>query len=65
MKKNTSTYLLLFWFHNFISCNQDSITNSPIAYESIGGFENSDDIAAANLITKFSFENSISDSKTE
>jgi hypothetical protein len=25
--------------------------------------ENSDDIAAANLITKFSFENSISDSK--
>jgi hypothetical protein len=68
MKKiNTSTYLLLFWFHNFISCNQDSIdkVNSPIAYESIGGFENSDDIAAANLITKFSFENSISDSKTE
>jgi hypothetical protein len=31
----------------------------------LGGFENSDDIAAANLITKFSFENSISDSKTE
>jgi hypothetical protein len=65
MKKiNTSTYLLLFWFHIFISCNQDSIdkVNSPIAYESIG-FENSDDIAAANLITKFSFENSISDSK--
>jgi hypothetical protein len=48
-----------------LCCNQDSIdkVNSPIAYESIGGFENSDDIAAANLITKFSFENSISDSK--
>jgi hypothetical protein len=67
MKKNKYIYLFLFWFHNFISCNQDSIdkVNSPIAYESIGGFENSDDIAAANLITKFSFENSISDSKTE
>jgi hypothetical protein len=39
MKKiNTSTYLLLFWFQFFISCNQDSIdkVNSPIAYESIG-----------------------------
>jgi hypothetical protein len=66
MKKiNTSIFTSVLVF--FISCNQDSIdkVNSPIAYESIGGFENSDDIAAANLITKFSFENSISDSKTE
>jgi hypothetical protein len=68
MKKKI--HLLIYFcsgFTIFISCNQDSIdkVNSPIAYESIGGFENSDDIAAANLITKFSFENSISDSKTE
>jgi hypothetical protein len=66
MKKiNTSTYLLLFWFHIFfISCNQDSIdkVNSPIAYESIGGFKIQ--MILHNLITKFSFENSISDSKT-
>jgi hypothetical protein len=66
-KINTSTYLLCSGSHIFISCNQDSIdkVNSPIAYESIGGFENSDDIAAANLITKFSFENSIPIQKTE
>jgi hypothetical protein len=69
MKKNKYVYLFtsVLVSQFFISCNQDSIdkVNSPIAYESIGGFENSDDIAAANLITKFSFENSISDSKTE
>jgi hypothetical protein len=49
----------------FVSCAGDSIdvVNSPIAYESIGGFENSDDIAASNLITKVSFENTITDSK--
>jgi hypothetical protein len=66
MKKNKYIYLFtsVLVSQFFISCNQDSIdkVNSPIAYES-GGFENSDDIAAANLITKFSFENSISDSK--
>jgi hypothetical protein len=62
MKKNKYVYLFtsVLVSQFFISCNQDSIdkVNSPIAYESIGGFENSDDIAA-NLITKFSFENSI------
>jgi hypothetical protein len=67
MKKNKYIYLFtsVLVSQFFISCNQDSIdkVNSPIAYESIGGFENSDDIAAANLITKFSFENSIFDSK--
>ncbi|MDZ4330631.1 MAG: LamG-like jellyroll fold domain-containing protein, partial [Flavobacterium sp.] len=36
---------------------------APIAYEAIGGYESSDDVAAANLVTKFSFENSIADSK--
>jgi hypothetical protein len=67
MKKNKYIYLFtsVLVSQFFISCNQDSIdkVNSPIAYESIGGFENSDDIAASNLITKFSFENTISDSK--
>lgn len=49
----------------FISCNEDSIdkVNSPIPYESIGGYDNSDDIAPGNLITKVSFENSVADSK--
>lgn len=49
----------------FINCAGDSIdtTNSPIAYEAIGGYATSDDIAPNNLITKVSFENAITDSK--
>jgi hypothetical protein len=48
MKKKI--YRLIYFcsgFTVFISCNQDSIdkVNSPIPYESIGGFDNSDDIA--------------------
>ena len=48
----------------FISCNQDTIdeTNTAIPYEPIGGYENSDDIAADNLIVKCSFEENITDS---
>jgi hypothetical protein len=65
------TNILIYFFASFVaasffvSCAGDSIdkVNSPIAYESIGGFENSDDIAASNLITKVSFENTIVDSK--
>lgn len=49
----------------FVSCNEDSIdkVNAPIAYEAIGGYENSDAIAAADLVSKFSFENNLTDSK--
>lgn len=49
----------------FVSCNEDSIdkVNSPIPYEAIGGYSNSDEIASDNLVTKFSFENSLTDSK--
>lgn len=67
MKKNK--YIFLFAsvvaFQFFVSCNEDSIdkVNSPIPYEAIGGFENSDDVAAASLVTKLSFEGDISDSK--
>jgi hypothetical protein len=67
MKNNKYIYLftsvLISQF--FISCNEDSIdkVNSPIPYESIGGYDNSDDIASSNLITKVSFENSVTDSK--
>ncbi|MGC4039475.1 MAG: LamG domain-containing protein [Flavobacterium sp.] len=50
----------------FIGCDQDTIdkTNSPIAYEPIGGYENSDEIAPDNLLAKFSFEDNIDDSKS-
>jgi hypothetical protein len=36
-------------------------TNSPIAYEAIGGYATSDDIATNNLITKVSFENAVTE----
>ncbi|GEM_PF-375719 len=43
----------------------DSIdTDNPaIPYPAIGGYENSDDVASANLITKLSFENNLADQK--
>jgi hypothetical protein len=67
MKKNkyiflfASVIIALF----FGSCNGDSIdkVNAPIAYEKIGGYETSDDVAASNLISKLSFENNLTDSK--
>jgi hypothetical protein len=51
---------------SFVSCAGDSIdtVNSPIAYESIGGYENSDDIAVDNLLVKLSFEDNLTDSKS-
>lgn len=67
MKINKYIYLFasVFVSQFFISCNQDSIdkVNSAIPYESIGGYDNSDEIAASNLITKVSFENNVTDSK--
>ena len=49
----------------FASCNEDSIdkVNDPIPYESIGGYESSDDVAADHLVSKFSFDGNITDSK--
>lgn len=45
-----------------VSC-QDSIDrdNLPIPYASIGGYVNSDDVAAENLVAKLSFEDNLSD----
>lgn len=49
----------------FTSC-EESIDrdNLPVPYASIGGYENSDEIAAENLISKVSFENNVNDSKS-
>jgi hypothetical protein len=67
MKTNQSIYAISAILFSVLisSCNGDSIDkeNSPIAYESVGGFATSDDIAPTNLVTKVSFENSIADSK--
>ena len=50
----------------FASCNEDSIdkTNDPIPYEPIGGYETSDAVAADHLITKLSFDDNLTDSKS-
>lgn len=50
----------------FGSCDSDSIdkVNAPIAYEKIGGYDSSDDVAASSLISKLSFENNLTDSKS-
>ncbi|WP_035648308.1 LamG-like jellyroll fold domain-containing protein [Flavobacterium sp. ASV13] len=66
MKKNKSILLLSFALASqiFVSC-EDSIdkVNSPVPYESIGGYENSDEVAASHLLAKFSFDGNINDSK--
>lgn len=66
MKKNKSIFLLSFVLAStlFVGC-EDSIdkVNNPIPYESIGGYENSDEVAAAHLVSKFSFDGNIADSK--
>lgn len=49
----------------FVSCNDESIdkVNSPIAYESVGGYTNSDEIETSSLVSKLSFENNFTDFK--
>ena len=56
------TALLMAAF--FTGC-EDSIDreNLPVAYAPIGGYENSDAVAAANLVTKMSFEDNLGDMK--
>ncbi len=67
MKKNKYIFLFasVIAAPFFGSCNGDSIdkVNAPIAYEKIGGYNTSDDVAASNLISKLSFENNLTDSK--
>jgi hypothetical protein len=67
MKKNKYVFLFasVIATQFFGSCNEESIdkVNTPIAYEAIGGYDSSDDIASANLISKLSFDGNIIDSK--
>lgn len=46
-----------------VSCSSDS-TTSPTPLPPIGGYSTSDEVSAANLISKWSFENNITDIKT-
>jgi hypothetical protein len=67
MKKNKYIFLFasVIAMQFFGSCNEESIdkVNASIPYEPIGGYENSDEIAADHLVAKFSFENNLTDSK--
>lgn len=67
MKKNKYIFLFASVLASqfFVSCNEDSIdkVNTPIAYEAIGGYDSSDDVAAGNLVAKLSFDGNIMDSK--
>lgn len=67
MKTNKSILLLSFVLASsfLISC-EDSIdkVNSPIPYESIGGYDSSDEVAASHLVSKFSFDGNLEDSKS-
>lgn len=64
MKKNKVKYFILMLFGSSMLLNcEGSIDNEnlPIPYPSIGGYENSDEIATGNLITKLSFETNLND----
>lgn len=67
MKKYKSIFFLSFVLASgvFVSC-EDSIDkeNKPIPYEPIGGYDNSDDVAATHLVSKLSFEGDLTDSKS-
>ncbi len=64
-------YKFIFFLFTLISsvfissCYQETINieNPPIAFEAIGGYTNSDEVAAKNLVTKLSFESNFSDAK--
>lgn len=68
MKKNKSIYLFsaILVAAFFGSCAGDSLdtVNAPIAYEAIGGYDNSDAIASSNLLVKLSFDDNLIDSKS-
>jgi hypothetical protein len=63
MKKYNKMLLLLTCSAALFSCQSDEDPNDPIPYESIGGYEFSDEISPDNLVVKLSFENSFEDSK--
>lgn len=67
MKKHQLLYLLSFALISpfLISC-EDSIdkVNNPIPYEPVGGYETSDEVAAENLVSKISFDNTFTDAKS-
>ena len=65
MKNSIKIFCLttVFSMQLLTSCSDNVDTNEPLEYPPIGSYNTSDDVNAVNLIAKWSFENSIADTK--
>ena len=65
MKNSIKIFCLttVFSMQVLTSCSDNVDTNEPLEYPPIGSYNTSDDVNAVNLIAKWSFDNSIADSK--
>ena len=65
MKNSIKIFCLttVFSMQLLTSCSDNVDTNEPLEYPPIGSYNTSDDVNAVNLIAKWSFDNSIADSK--
>lgn len=65
MKNNIKIFCLsaVFSMQFLASCTSNVDSNAALPYPPIGSYTTSDDVNAANLIAKWSFENSVNDTK--
>ena len=65
MKNSIKIFCLttVFSMQLLTSCSDNVDTNEPLEYPPIGSYNTSDDVNAVNLIAKWSFDNSIVDTK--
>ena len=65
MKNTIKIFCLsaVFSMQFLASCTDNVDSNEPLDYPPIGSYNTSDEVNASNLIAKWSFENSIADSK--
>lgn len=65
MKNSIKIFCLttVFSMQLLTSCSDNVDTNEPLEYPPIGSYNTSDDVNAVNLIAKWSFDNSIADTK--
>ena len=65
MKNSIKIFCLsaVFFLQFLAGCSDKEDSNEPLPYPPIGSYTTSDDVNAANLIAKWSFENSVNDTK--
>lgn len=65
MKNSIKIFCLtaVFSMQLLTSCSDNVDSNEPLEYPPIGSYNTSDDVNAENLVAKWSFENSIADTK--